>query len=1050
MISERVQELLVRARNAFRLRDYETADVLVDQMLEEYPESIAGHILKGIILGRTRRNKDAIRVFRRALELDPVNPEAFNNIAVSLRQEGQVRQALRAVQQAEELFGERADILYNKGNILKDLGQIEEAIAAYLQALEVDDRYVLAYNNLGTLYQGRGQVKRAIETFSLGLAIDPNHPTLRYNLGLAYEEEGRLKDAESEYARSLKSRPGWGEALNNLGIVYQKQERFDEADRAFREILKINKKDPRANNNIATNFALQGRTREAMQFYREALESDPSYSRAAGNLGQLIDTDKDVSGALDELQQLAALDTDNLELQFRLGSALLRAGKYPEAEAILLRILEADPKHVEAIRILADVYMRSGQDGKAEEAYKRLVTLNADYTDHHYDRARVFQIRKEIDAALREVEEYLEAKPGDLDGLLLKASIQVDSGRQAEAIGMLEELRNIYPGDGRLLAAIATAHQRGGERDEALRAFDELINLQGSRATEEDIQALTESLEMYEQAMESFASENPNDWDRNINRLVELSQPEEEEQEEADVAMDEQVSLDEDSIPILSFGGEELLEPEEWEVQIQEDEIEPEDEYLGIEPAQSVAPSLTSLPEQTQLRGGEQFAEGLRPTYDGGGIAPPPPPQAPITAEEPPPQPEPAPQPQPQPQPQPAPQPQQQAPPSQPAEPPPAQPPAPQQPYPDTPPPAYPEPPPYPDLPAYPEPPVYPEPMPYVPAEEIPEEEPEDDELLEDELEEEDELADVPEDFELIEDDSVVPDDADLEPDLDELGLVDDDEEGDEDEETGIDEESEEQLDDEIIDELVDANGLPLGGDDELELPETSDDAIEVDLNDEALDDDTEGFAFDLDESGEDAEDLAGYEDDVPTIDELIDGDEEGEDGEEAPSDVDPDAEPDDSADEAEPLVQPAPMAPPRPPMVPRPPRRPPPPPSGKKTAAVGLLDYLSNMADALPDQKKQEFMDSEVRLKLEYVRAQLAGRPGLREDGAKFAKPAPEQKPVSITPTRVRDTLSYIGQMSSYHPDTGIGTALKRRVGVVLEHMQSLGKDPGEGTDQG
>ncbi|MCK4514664.1 MAG: tetratricopeptide repeat protein, partial [Spirochaetaceae bacterium] len=81
MISEKVQELLIRARNAFRLQDYETARKLVRQMLEEHPDSVTATILMGIIAGRTDKPGEAIKLFKRALELDPKSAEAYNNLA---------------------------------------------------------------------------------------------------------------------------------------------------------------------------------------------------------------------------------------------------------------------------------------------------------------------------------------------------------------------------------------------------------------------------------------------------------------------------------------------------------------------------------------------------------------------------------------------------------------------------------------------------------------------------------------------------------------------------------------------------------------------------------------------------------------------------------------------------------------------------------------------------------------------------------------------------------------------------------------------------------
>ncbi|MFW5686308.1 MAG: hypothetical protein ACOC0O_06615, partial [Spirochaetota bacterium] len=109
---------------------------------------------------------------------------------------------------------------------------------------------------------------------------------------------------------------------------------------------------------------------------------------------------------------------------------------------------------------------------------------------------------------------------------------------------------------------------------------------------------------------------------------------------------------------------------------------------------------------------------------------------------------------------------------------------------------------------------------------------------------------------------------------------------------------------------------------------------------------------------------------------------------------------------------------------------------------AAHLLDYLSTMATALPPEKREEYMASEERLKLEYLRARLAGRPGLRQDGLRYAPPNGSGDQVPITKQRLAATLSYIGEISRYLPDRGIGMALNHRVSTVLEHLRRLRED--------
>jgi hypothetical protein len=98
-------------------------------------------------------------------------------------------------------------------------------------------------------------------------------------------------------------------------------------------------------------------------------------------------------------------------------------------------------------------------------------------------------------------------------------------------------------------------------------------------------------------------------------------------------------------------------------------------------------------------------------------------------------------------------------------------------------------------------------------------------------------------------------------------------------------------------------------------------------------------------------------------------------------------------------------------------------------------------MAGSLPDQKRKEFMASDIRLKLEYLRERLAGREGLYRDGQRFSKPT-LTPPRPVTPQRLRETLQYIGEFSTHHPDPEIGSVLKYRVSQVVAKMNQTSED--------
>jgi len=103
----------------------------------------------------------------------------------------------------------------------------------------------------------------------------------------------------------------------------------------------------------------------------------------------------------------------------------------------------------------------------------------------------------------------------------------------------------------------------------------------------------------------------------------------------------------------------------------------------------------------------------------------------------------------------------------------------------------------------------------------------------------------------------------------------------------------------------------------------------------------------------------------------------------------------------------------------------------------AGLLDYLASMTAALPPDKKQAFENSDAHLKLEYLRARLAGRAGLHRDGGKYIRVPKDQDGSPITAGRLRDTLQYIGQITRYHPDPAIANVLEARMSRVVKHLE-------------
>ncbi|MCK5734989.1 MAG: tetratricopeptide repeat protein, partial [Spirochaetaceae bacterium] len=203
-------DYLISALRAFRLKEFDLAEERLDKAFAEggneipYLHLLAGHIAhaRGIV-------KEAEKSWKKVIDIDTGNAEAWNNLGVLYRKHGDDEKALAAFQEAAERSPDRPDIPYNIGNLYKSSKDFEKAVTYYNKAIEIDPEYAPAFNNLGTLYEIKKDRNKALEIFRRGLSADSGDASLRFNMGLVYQEEERWDDAREAFDTALKKRPGW-------------------------------------------------------------------------------------------------------------------------------------------------------------------------------------------------------------------------------------------------------------------------------------------------------------------------------------------------------------------------------------------------------------------------------------------------------------------------------------------------------------------------------------------------------------------------------------------------------------------------------------------------------------------------------------------------------------------------------------------------------------------------------------------------------------------------------------------------------------------------
>ncbi|HVE49294.1 MAG TPA: tetratricopeptide repeat protein [Casimicrobiaceae bacterium] len=113
-----------------------------------------------------RAPEAACDAYRRAIDADPGNRDAYVNLGRLLHERARLGEAVTVYRSALDRFGADATLLFNLGVLHEDLGDPAAAIVNYRGALDVKSDFADAHFNLARLFEARGAQRDALRHWS--------------------------------------------------------------------------------------------------------------------------------------------------------------------------------------------------------------------------------------------------------------------------------------------------------------------------------------------------------------------------------------------------------------------------------------------------------------------------------------------------------------------------------------------------------------------------------------------------------------------------------------------------------------------------------------------------------------------------------------------------------------------------------------------------------------------------------------------------------------------------------------------------------------------
>ena len=157
------------------------------EFLKSLPDSSpAVHLNLGDLYLKQRNTSEAIREYRRAIELRPRYPEAFNNLGLAYQWSGDTLAAERAYKDAIAIDSKFTKAYSNLGTLCLRRGRDREGLTWLQQAVRTDSNDAIACSNLGHAYRRVNDVNGALKSYLRALTVDPSRAIDHFHIANIY------------------------------------------------------------------------------------------------------------------------------------------------------------------------------------------------------------------------------------------------------------------------------------------------------------------------------------------------------------------------------------------------------------------------------------------------------------------------------------------------------------------------------------------------------------------------------------------------------------------------------------------------------------------------------------------------------------------------------------------------------------------------------------------------------------------------------------------------------------------------------------------------
>lgn len=448
---DNIDALVVLATDRLAANDAEKAIEYLDRGLKVNDKNIALQLIKVQALESMAQTDSSEAIFRKLIALYPETRALRHTLAEFYLIHGR---ADAAEAEYRSIAAENPGDIQARLDVVRFIGSIkgQEAARQHLQEMIADD----AGNNelsfaLAAMQQAQGDQRAAEAVFRSIIERSGDTPDAVKAKGLLAGV--LLLNGEKPAAQSLIDEVLAGDQRNEQGLLLKASlaidaRQLDQAIADLRTILRDSPNSPRALLMLAKAHELAGAAELAQENYLKAYE-----------VGKPV-------------------------VQFGMAYAefLLQRGQMARAEIVATEILQAEPNHVPAMKLLAQARINQGNWSGAQVVADQMNEMPGQERVADEIRGTIFAGRKDYSESIAAFRRVYDAAPAEVQPMVALVRSYLQAGRVNEAIDFLHPVIQVSPGNASALLLLGELHVVNKDDAAAAQAFQQVISLQPEQA----------------------------------------------------------------------------------------------------------------------------------------------------------------------------------------------------------------------------------------------------------------------------------------------------------------------------------------------------------------------------------------------------------------------------------------------------------------------------------------------------------------------------------------------------------------------------------------